>query len=173
MLDKHGVMYDEVVRVPLCVRWPGVTRPGVQTGAFTTHFLDLAATMYDAAGLDVPAHVQGRSLVPVLRGRTPADWPDAAFSVYNGQQFGLYVQRLVRTERWAYVWNMTDTDELYDLAADPWQLDNRVADPTCADALRDLRHRLLAHLDGRDAAVLKRPFVRGQLAEGRKLARPL
>ena len=170
MIDKHGTMYDEVVRVPLCVRWPGVARAGRRTGAFTAHFLDLAATMYEAAGLAVPAHVQGRSLVPVLRGDTPPDWPDAAFSVYNGQQFGLYVQRMVRTNRWKYVWNMTDTDELYDLKEDPWELDNRVGDPAVADALRDLRSRLLAHLEGREAAALKRPFVRDQLAEGRKLA---
>ena len=169
MLDKHGTMYDEVVRVPLCVRWPGVTPAAHRTDAFTTHFLDLAATMYEAAGLAVPEHVQGRSLAPLLRGEPPAEDQDAAFSVYNGQQFGLFVQRMVRTARWKYVWNMTDVDELYDLAADPAELHNRIADPAAADALADLRHRLLAHLDAREAGVLKRPFVRDQLAQGHKV----
>ena len=76
---------------------------------------------------------------------------------------------MVRTARWKYVWTMTDVDELYDLAADPAELHDRIADPAAAGALADLRQRLLAHLDARDAAVLKRPFVRDQLAQGHKV----
>jgi hypothetical protein len=60
-------------------------------------------------------------------------------------------------------------DELYDLQADPWELHNRIADPACADVLRDLRTRLLVRLTEQGDALVRTDWTRGQLAQGRKL----
>ena len=110
--------------------------------------------------------------MPILRnsGAVPGDWRRAAFSTYNGQQFGLYTQRMIRTDKWKYIWNLTDVDELYDLAQDPWELHNRISDPTCSSTLADLRQQLLAELQAHgDPAVTRSSWARDQLTSGKKL----
>ncbi len=169
LIDKHFTMYDEIVRVPLIVRWPGHVAPGSQCDAFVNHALDLAALCWTWATGAVPASVQGRSLGSLLQGQTPDDWRTAAFATYNGQQFGLYNQRMIRTRRWKYIWNLTDVDELYDLAADPYERINSIAEPGHAEVLQTLRLHLLDHLERRADPILKRPFIRPQLAEGKKI----
>ena len=66
-----------------------------------------------------------------------------AVSTLNGAQFGLFTQRCIKTDRWKYVWNTTDTDELYDLQEDPWEITNRIHDSACQETVRQLRARLL------------------------------
>jgi arylsulfatase A-like enzyme len=125
MMDKHYVMYEEEVRVPLVVRWDGVIEAGTTSDAFVANYLDLGPTLLDVAGIDIPDSFQGVSLLPELRGEAgPAGERDLIFSEYNGQQFGLYTQRMVRDRRYKYVWNPTDVDELYDLEQDPWEMEN-------------------------------------------------
>lgn len=171
LIDKHYTMYDELVRVPLVVRWPGAVVAGAESDAMVVQALDLAATMYEAACLPVPSDCQGRSLVPVLRGTTPDDWRRDVVATYNGAQFGLYVQRMLRDRRWKYVWNPTDVDEVYDLAEDPWELTNRVADPACADVLSAMRARLYEQLCAQGDPVVANAWMRRQLLEGHKLTR--
>lgn len=169
MIDKHYVMYDDVVRVPLMVRWPGVTAPGSVCDGFVSHALDLAATLPAAAGLSPPAGCQGRSLLPLLRGERPDDWRQDIVSTYNGQQFGLFTQRMIRTKKWKYVWNCTDVDELYDMQADPWELSNLINSESHQAVLARLRQRLLEELTaGGDGAVRAR-WPQHQLGRGRKL----
>jgi len=99
-------------------------------------------TLLDAAGGEPPEHMQGRSLTPLLQGEPVPDWRREVVSTYNGQQFGLYTQRMLRTEGWKYVWNTTDVDELYDLNADPDELVNRIYDPELQPTVNAFRHRL-------------------------------
>jgi len=169
MIDKHYVMYDDVVRVPLIVHWPGATSPGGVCDAFVNHALDLAATLPLAAGLEGLTAGGGRSLLPLLAGRQGGQWRSEVVSTCNGQQFGLYVQRMIRTGRWKYVWNCTDVDELYDLQSDPWELTNLAASDAHRPVLSELRQRLLAHLKAVGDGVVKSRWPRLQLAGGRKL----
>lgn len=168
MMDKHYVMYDDVVRVPLVMRGPGVAA-GQRCQAFVSNALDLAATLWDVAGLPVPASVQGRSLRPLLRGETPADWRQEIVATYNGAQFGLFAQRMLRDRAWKYIWNPTDVDELYDLRADPWELANRCGDPACANLLAEQRARLYRQLVAQGDPLVANEWTRGQLLEGHKL----
>src|SRR5688500_18178689 len=78
--DKRW-MYEESLRTPLIVRWPGAVRAGSVNRDLVMN-LDLAETFLDVAGAEVPASMQGRSIVPLLRGRTPADWRDAIYYQY-------------------------------------------------------------------------------------------
>jgi len=155
--------------VPLIMRWPGVTEPGAVCNAMVTHALDLATTLSEAAGLPVRDTYQGRSLLPLLRGETPPDWPTEVLSTYNGAQFGLYVQRMLRDHRFKYVWNPTDVDELYDLERDPWELENLVGQPDHHECLATMRTRLLALLTEQRDDIVAKPWLRQQLATGRKL----
>jgi len=165
MIDKHFIMYDDVVRVPLFIRWPGRIAPGGVCEAFTSHLIDLASTILDLAGVPIPETFQGMSLEPLLLGEVEDTGREDIFASYHGNQFGLYSQRMVRTRRWKYVWNATAEDELYDLEADPAELHNRATDPACAAVLAHLRKRLVAWMEETGDPLLNQ-WTRPQLLEG-------
>src|SRR2546427_541543 len=76
-LGDHGLfdkrfMYEESLRMPLLVRWPAAIKAGSRSDAIALN-VDFAPSFLAAAGLPVPGDMQGRSLLPVLPGRTPAD----------------------------------------------------------------------------------------------------
>jgi len=167
MIDKHYIMYDDVVRIPLMMRWPGTIPPGRTVDAFVANAIDFASTFCDVAGADVPETFSGRSLMPLACGTSKGERQDI-FSTYHGNQFGAFSQRMVRDRRWKYVWNATAPDELYDLDTDPGELTNRAADPACAAELKRLRLRLVAWMEEADDVLLN-TWLRPQIEEGRKL----
>jgi arylsulfatase A-like enzyme len=171
MMDKHYVMYDDVVRVPLIVRWPGVAEPGVVRDDFVYNALDLPPTLTAAAGADPSPSFCGRSLLSLLGVRAGSDTVrQEVVSTYNGQQFGLFTQRMIRTRRWKYVWNATDVDELYDLEVDPDELFNRIDDAAVATDLQELRDRLHEILLVEGDRIVANPWMADQFSSGRKLA---
>ncbi len=167
MIDKHYVLYDDVIRIPLIVRDPLHNRALGRINAFVSH-LDLGATIADRCALPGVADGHGRSWLPLLDGATQPDRQEAVCSA-NGQQFGFYAQRCIRTKDWLYVWNLTDIDELYEVATDPGQLVNRIADPTVREPLKALRQRLYTVLRTRQDPFVRTDWVRDQLLCGRKL----
>ena len=146
MIDKHYVMYEELLRVPLIVRWPRNVRAGQTIDAFVSSELDLASTFCDSAGVVTPPTFAGQSILPLISPNEQEQWSVRSdiFATYYGNQFGLYSQRMVRENRWKYVWNATAEDELYDTITDPGELQNRAADPLCAEQRHKLRQRLVA-----------------------------
>jgi arylsulfatase A-like enzyme len=78
--DKRWI-FEESLRTPLLVRWPDVAQPGL-AHANLTSILDFAPTFLEAAGVKVPEDVQGRSLVPLLKGKTPAEWRKSFYYHY-------------------------------------------------------------------------------------------
>jgi arylsulfatase A-like enzyme len=153
MMDKHYIMYDDVVRVPLVARLPGSGVAGTASGEFVSSGLDLACTFLDLAGVRMPDSYVGRSLVPALRGQGGTG-RSCIVSTYYGNQLGLFTQRMVRERRWKYVWNATAEDELYDLESDPGELRNRAADPACAPQLTRLRGELRAWMKAERDPIL-------------------
>lgn len=170
LIDKHYVMYDEEVHIPLIIKWPGITKPGSKCDQFVINSLDLSATIPAMAGFQF-MQGKGSSLLPLLKGETPDNWRKYAFSNYNGQQFGLYVQRMIRNNKWKYVWNMTDIDELYDLEKDPWEMKNVVGEKSYANILKKLRHDLYDDLMKRKDPMVMRWAGKKQLIDGKKILR--
>ncbi|MFQ6043538.1 MAG: sulfatase/phosphatase domain-containing protein, partial [Candidatus Poribacteria bacterium] len=166
MIDKHFIMYDDVTRVPLVMRWPGKIAPGSCCDAFVAHSIDLATTFCEVADAPAPVTFRGRSLIPLLAGRENNGRGDI-FSMYHGNQFGLYSQRMIRDRRWKYIWNATAEDELYDLQSDPGELHNLAADPSYRDELARLRHRLVTWMEETHDSLLNQ-WTRTQLLEGLK-----
>jgi arylsulfatase A-like enzyme len=164
MVDKHMVMYEDIVHVPLIVRWPGCAAAGASCDAFVSHALDLATTLCELAGVPVPETFHGVSLLPLLAGCGDNGREDI-LAMYHGNQFGLYSQRMVRDARYKYVWNATAQDELYDLALDPGELQNLATDAVGAEELARLRHRLVAWMEAIDDPLLN-GWTRRQLLEG-------
>ncbi|MDR9431937.1 MAG: sulfatase-like hydrolase/transferase [Natronomonas sp.] len=136
-LDKGPMMYEDIYRVPLFVRWPGVVEPGRTEDSFV-ELQDLMPTFCDVAGTDVP-DTDGRSLVAMFEGKCHRD---AAFAEYHGEPETLYTQRMVRTERFKFVFNGPDRNELYDLREDPHELINIADHPEYEDERRSLARRL-------------------------------
>jgi len=162
MVDKHFVMYEDVVRVPLILQAPPAwnIEPGV-CDAFCTSALDISRTLLEAAGAEIPTDHAGRCLLSIARGG--AEIRNSVFVEYHGCQLGSYTQRMVRNERWKYVWNATEIDELYDLANDPGELRNRIASTGLSDIKAQLRSELINWLERTGDPILN-PWTRAQLA---------
>lgn len=142
MVDKHYVMYDDVVKVPLLARWPRGIAPGGVANAFVSSTLDLAATFLDLFGEARPAGFAGSSLQPLFQEPERKIRPDI-FSAYHGNQMGLFSQRMVANESWKYIWNATAEDEFYDRKNDPFELVNRASDFRAKPALDKMRRRMV------------------------------
>jgi arylsulfatase A-like enzyme len=148
-LGEHGwfdkrFMYEESLRVPLLVRWPGVARPGSENRDMVSN-LDFAPTFLEAAGVPVPPDMQGRSLVPLLRGETPSDWRRSFYYHYYEFPGPHSVARHygVRTERHKLIhFYQLGEWELYDLEKDPDELRNVYADPGHAGTVAELKKEL-------------------------------
>jgi arylsulfatase A-like enzyme len=124
-------MYEESLRMPFLVRWPGAIAPGTRSDAIALN-VDFAPTFLDAAGLAVPADMQGRSLVGVLRGRPPADWRTSMYYRYyhdpgDHNTRAHYGVRTL-THKLIYFWKKNQW-ELFDLANDPLEMNNLYGQP--------------------------------------------
>ncbi|MBE7066375.1 MAG: hypothetical protein E7385_02365 [Ruminococcaceae bacterium] len=173
MFDKHYVLYEDVIHVPLIIKpAQGLCEHRVgRTREYTMHNLDLGPTLMELHGIRPSGRgLHGISFTGVLSGGRSAR--NEAVSTLNGAQFGLFTQRCIKTDRWKYIWNPTDTDELYDLTVDPWEVDNRINDPECRDSVAFLRKQLLEILcrEGDPFCVIGRGWAaRKHLEENRKI----
>ncbi len=166
MTCKGGVFYDCLTRVPLILSWPGELPSGVRDDSMA-NLVDVVPTIYRLLGWDVPRAMDGEPLPTV----TDAEPRGAAFSEYGAggppfceedlegleDPYGYDTlieslqwreaegrRKMVRTHDWKYVHDPDrDQHELYDLEADPWELDNIVDDSQYSQVVARLRRRLL------------------------------
>lgn len=147
---KHSC-HESSIRVPAMITGPGFMGGGQVRALFSTP--DMAPTLLDAAGLDIPDSMTGCSIVPVIRdARSP--WRREAFIQTSLTETG----RAIRTERWKYgvlsdeVLDVQGAESyreafLFDLETDPYELVNLVGMPAFRDVSDDLKSRLLAWID--------------------------
>ncbi|MFA6948506.1 MAG: sulfatase-like hydrolase/transferase [Eubacteriales bacterium] len=167
LIDKHYNMYEDITHVPLAIRWDGHISPQRYTGYVQT-MLDLPATLMGLLGMDVPeGKFQGADLTNALIRGEHTDGRDFAVSTYNGQQFGLFCERMIVTEGYKYVWNLTDTDEFYDHASDPAELKNEIHNDKYTEIIAGLRKKLYGELERCYDPIIG--WNKKQLLEGRKL----
>ncbi len=156
-LGEHGwfdkrFMYEESLRVPWLIRYPGLIKPGSTSDAFVVN-VDNAPTILDMAGIKIPDDMQGRSLMPVFRGNVPADWPRSMY--YHYYEFGPPHWAMpcygIRTERYKLIDYYTINEwELFDLEKDPDEMENLLnkegmeVQPGYEEVLMDLLSQLTA-----------------------------
>lgn len=148
-LGDHGLfdkrfMYEPSIKMPLLVRWPGTIRPGSVQKALAIN-PDFAPTFLDAAGLPVPSDMQGRSLVPLMKGKRPGDWRSSFYYRYYHDP-GHHNTRAhygVRTDthKLIHFWKK-DQWELYDLRRDPDELHNLYEEPSQKSVVARLKKEL-------------------------------
>ncbi|NMC37588.1 MAG: sulfatase [Bacteroidales bacterium] len=150
-LGEHGWfdkrwMFEESYRTPLIIKWPGIIKPGTANNDMVSN-IDLPETFLEMAGLSVPSDMQGKSMLPILKGKTPSGWRKEHYYHYYEYPGSHMVKRHygISTERYKLIHYYYDIDEweLFDLLADPLELKNFYDDPGYAGIRRKLTRRLL------------------------------
>jgi arylsulfatase A-like enzyme len=139
--DKRWI-FEESLRTPLLVRWPGVTKAGSVNKDMVSN-LDFAETFLEAAGARVPAEMQGRSLVPLLKGQTPADWRKSFYYHYYeypgwhsvARHYGVVTDRYKLVHFYEPEFNYW---ELFDLQKDPHELRSVFGQPEYVATQKEL-----------------------------------
>ena len=124
--DKRW-MYEESLMMPLIVKWPGVTKPDSRSDQMVQN-LDYAQTFLEMAGAEIPANMQGRSLVPILKNGKADNWRKSIYYHYYEYPSVHMVPRHygIRTERYKLIhfYQFGNEWEMYDLKEDPDELTN-------------------------------------------------
>jgi N-acetylglucosamine-6-sulfatase len=135
-------MFEESFAMPFLIRWPGVVKPGVRSQALIQN-IDYAPTFLEAAGVEVPSDIQGRSLVPVLKneGKAPADWRKAIYYFYSGEgTHRVAAHDGVRNDRYKLFFLPRISEwQLFDLEKDPQELKSLHEDPAYATVLAEMK----------------------------------
>ena len=185
-LGEHGWydkrwMFEESFQMPFLVRWPGTIKPGSSSQALIQN-IDYAPTFLDICGAEIPASMQGKSLLPIFKksGEKPADWRDSLYYAYYGERtHHVAAHDGVVTDRYKLFWiPKTEEYQLFDLKKDPKELQSVAKDPEYASTfafmkkeLEHLREKYHAHdavlptPQAKDKGWMQRHQKMNQLAE--------
>ena len=153
--------FDQSFYIPLIVRDPrndADAGRGRQISAFTES-VDLMPTLLDWLGLDTPAQCDGRSLLPFVKGKTPARWRTEAHmeldfrtgpygSLDAEKELGLAPDEcqlaILRGERWKYVFFAALPPLLFDMQNDPWEMNDLSREPAHQGTMLEMAHKMLS-----------------------------
>jgi N-acetylglucosamine-6-sulfatase len=151
MVDKRAA-YEESMRVPLLMQCPELIKAGTVISQIVAN-IDLAPTLLEAAGLEAPSGIDGRSFLPLLQGRT-IPWRDHLLYEYywewNFPQTPTH--HALRTTRYKYIrpYGLWDVDELYDLENDPHEIKNLAQEPQHQARIKEMKAQLFQILKETD-----------------------
>ncbi len=172
-LGEHGWFdkrwaYEESLKMPLIIRWPGKVKAGTRAKAMVQN-IDYASTFLAAAGTKPDWHVHGISFLPIMLngGETPKQWRDTVYYRYIDGGHGVPQHSAIRTQKHKLLYfdhprNEAEEDsrwELFDLEADPQEMNNLAQDPTQAERLAQMKERFWQtrkRYDDTDESVWKR-----------------
>ncbi|WP_075589676.1 sulfatase family protein [Labilibacter marinus] len=153
-MGEHGwfdkrFMYEESFRTPLIVRWPGQAKAGSVNKDLIQN-IDFAETFLDIAGAPIPDDMQGKSIVPIIKGKTPKDWRKSLYYHYYeypgahavrrhegvaNKQYKLirfYGEDVKGGEEW----------ELYNLKKDPSEMNNIYSNSKIQGVIKEMKAEL-------------------------------
>lgn len=150
-LGEHGWfdkrwMYEQSLRTPLLIRWPGIAKPGSDVKQIVSQ-LDVTPTLLEAAQAPITPDLQGKSLVPLLEGKVPADWRKSFYYHYyecpSEHQVACHIG--VATDRYKLIYYYQSNQnvwELFDLQRDPNEMKSVYDDPAYAEVQKNLKAEL-------------------------------
>ena len=154
-LGEHGWydkrwMFEESFKMPFVIRWPGVTKAGSRPQEMIQN-IDYAPTFLEAAGLKIPAEIQGKSIVPTLKGESK-DWRKSLYySYYEKGEHNVPQHFGVRTETHKlFFLPGSDEWQMFDLVNDPQEMKSLYGQPEYAKVQKELTkefHRLRTHYE--------------------------
>lgn len=135
-LGEHGwfdkrFMYKESFRTPLIIRWPAVIKPG-QVNDDAVMNMDIGVTLLNAAGITIPAEMQGLSFLPILKGKTLDDWRKYVYYHYyeSGGEHNVAKHIGIRSNRYKLIYFYENKEwELYDMEKDSNEINNVYGNP--------------------------------------------
>jgi N-acetylglucosamine-6-sulfatase len=176
-LGEHGWydkrwMFEESLRMPFLIRWPGVITPGTESHAMIQN-IDYAPTFLTLAGAEVPTAIQGRSMVEMWRDgcRPSSSWRDAIYYAYyeNAAVHNVPVHDGVRTDRYKLMYfPRTREWNLFDLQTDPQEMKSVHADPAYTEILTEMKKRYRELREQYDVNSAIIPTTRGDEDNWRK-----
>ena len=143
---ERRLAYEESIRMPLLIRYPKAIKAGTVRNEFALN-IDLAPTLLELAGVSAPATIEGRSLVPLLKG-AKTEWRKSFLIEYYSDRVFPRIRQMgykaVRNERWKYIhyFELEGMDELYELRADPYEMRNIIPQPGAAKILDGMKQEM-------------------------------
>jgi arylsulfatase A-like enzyme len=161
--DKNAYMPEEMMRILLAIKYPSEISAGQVCSELVSN-IDIVPTILEVAGTKVKHSFHGTSLIP-LSTKNINQWREDLMCQTYGH-FTSHLGRLVVTDRYKYIWNDGDMDELYDLREDPFELTNLIQNHDCNDIIEDMKKRLTAWRQETG------DNVRGDMIKGKRLKLP-
>lgn len=152
-------LYDQSLKVPAIIRWPGVITPGLSISETVTN-LDWFPTLLEMANLTMPEEkvVRGKSIVPLLRGEKVKEWQDSFYSEYDMINYAQSYMRSYRTKKWKLVkdFKNPERDEIYNIAKDPEENINLIYDSrqTIKNKIDELTSKIREYMNRTDDSLL-------------------
>lgn len=143
---ERRLAYEESIRMPLLIRYPTAVKAGTVRDEFALN-IDLAPTLLVLAGVAVPARMEGRSLLPLLKA-AGTEWRKSFLIEYYSDRVFPRIRQMgykaVRNERWKYIhyFELEGMDELYDLKADPYEMKNVIKHPEAARIVEEMKQEI-------------------------------
>jgi N-acetylglucosamine-6-sulfatase len=143
---ERRLAYEEAIRIPLLIRYPPLVKPATTFDEFTLS-IDLAPTLLELAAAKPPDKLHGRSFASLLRGKSFQPRKSFLIEYFTDSVFprvNMMGYQAIRTDHWKYIHyrDLADSDELYDLQSDPYELTNRIHDAAFAVTVAELRMEL-------------------------------
>jgi N-acetylglucosamine-6-sulfatase len=173
LIDKRH-MYEPSMRVPFLAHCPEIIKPGTKVAQLVQN-IDVAPTVLEAAGARAPDYMDGRSFLPLLKGKN-VDWRNAVFYEYYWEAAFPQTPTTygVRTDRYKFIHyhGVWDIDELYDLKVDPDEMHNLIDEPEHQGRIKEMREQLYSWLertDGMQIPVRREGDFKGNLHGPKKV----
>jgi N-acetylglucosamine-6-sulfatase len=150
---ERRLAYEESARIPMLMRYPRLIKEGSKITEMALN-IDITPTLLEIAGASVPKNLDGRSVVPLLKGAKVPWRKSFLIEYYSDKVFPRVSQmgyQAVRTERFKYIHyvDLKGMDELYDLEEDPYELSNIIHDPKAPKLIHELDADRVHLLDGK------------------------
>jgi arylsulfatase A-like enzyme len=156
LTDKSFFMYEEICKIPLIIKGVDVLARRNQCEDRFISSCDFYSTVLEYAGVSKSkAERDGLSLLPIINGEN-TKWRDCVVTESSGLDFVLFTQRMIRFKNMKYVFNCSDTDELYDLEKDPYELKNFIEDEEYNNILIKMRELLAQWMEDNNDGLIER-----------------
>ena len=147
-MGEHGwfdkrFMYEESFRTPMVARYPGVIKPHSEINGFAMN-LDIAPTMLEIAGVDIPSDMQGVSILPLMTGEKKNVRKELFYHYYENGEHAVSPHFGVRTNRYKLIhyYKRVEEWELFDLKKDPQEMNNLYGKKGNQRITKNLKHLL-------------------------------